>query len=256
MLLTLTSTTAPARDLGYLLRKHPDRLQSFDLPFGKAHVFYPEADQERCTAAMLLDVDPVGLVRGRATATEGGGLVDAYVNDRPYAASSFLSVAIARVLGAALGGRSDNEELAAREMRLSATVSPVRGSTDDLPVRLFAPLGYDVAVAPVTESDGTVSKTKQADHHTLAHSMQKLAHQGVLLKSRLGRLVRYRLNPHFPAAHELRAFLLEFSQSFPEYGASVAALEFNRTPRARQLRTSTTASSTPVPAIDPKVPPQ
>jgi 3' terminal RNA ribose 2'-O-methyltransferase Hen1 len=159
MLLTLTSTTAPARDLGYLLRKHPDRLQSFDLPFGKAYVFYPEADQERCTAAILLDIDPVGLVRGRSTATESGGLVDAYVNDRPYAASSFLSVAIARVLGAALGGRSDSEELAARTMQLSATVSPIRGGADDLPGKLFAPLGYDVTVAPIAEPDGSVSSS-------------------------------------------------------------------------------------------------
>ena len=159
MLLTFTSTSAPARDLGYLLRKHPDRLQSFDLPFGKAHVFYPQADQDKCTAAMLLDVDPVGLVRGRATATAGGGLVDAYVNDRPYAASSFLSVAIARVLGAALGGRSENEELAAREMQLSATVSPVRGDANDLGSKLFAPLGYGVAVSPIVEPDGSVSST-------------------------------------------------------------------------------------------------
>jgi hypothetical protein len=120
MLLTLTATTAPARDLGYLLHKHPNRLQSFHLPFGKAYVFYTQADEERCTAALLLDIDPVGLVRGRATAAETGGPLDAYVNDRPYAASSFLSVAIARVLGAALSGRSENAELAVREMCLSA----------------------------------------------------------------------------------------------------------------------------------------
>lgn len=159
MLLTLTSTTAPAPDIGYLLRKHPDRLQSFDLPFGKAYVFYPEAEHERCTAAMLLDVDPVGLVRGRVTSTDGNGLVDAYVNDRPYAASSFLSVAIARVLGAALGGRCDDAELVAREMRLSAVISPVRGGSEDLPRMLFAPLGYDVANAPVAEPGGSTSRS-------------------------------------------------------------------------------------------------
>jgi 3' terminal RNA ribose 2'-O-methyltransferase Hen1 len=159
MLLLLTSTSAPARDLGYILRKHPDRLQSFSLPFGEAHVFYPEADHDRCTAALMLDIDPVGLVRGRATATETGGLVEAYVNDRPYAASSFLSVAIARVLGAALGGRCDNEELASRDIRLTATISPVRGAEDDLPVTLFSPLGYEVTVTPLPEPDGTISKS-------------------------------------------------------------------------------------------------
>ena len=65
MLLTVTSTQAPATDLGYLLHKNPAKLQTFELPFGNAHVFYPEATAERCTAALLLDVDPIGLVRGR-----------------------------------------------------------------------------------------------------------------------------------------------------------------------------------------------
>ena len=65
MLLTITPPTA-ATDLGFLLHKHPERVRSrSSSPFGKAHVFYPEATDERCTAALLLDVDPVGLVRGR-----------------------------------------------------------------------------------------------------------------------------------------------------------------------------------------------
>src|SRR5215212_9083607 len=102
MLLTLTTTHRPATDLGFLLRKNPSRAQTFDLPFGEARVFYPEADEERCTCAMQVVVDPVGLVRKRGAAV---GL-DQYVNDRPYAASSFLSVAIARVFDAALAGRS------------------------------------------------------------------------------------------------------------------------------------------------------
>lgn len=143
MLLTVTSKTAPARDLGHLLRKHPDQMQSFSLPFGTAHVFYPRADDAECTAALLLDIDPVGLVRGRGGAGESG-LVDAYVNDRPYAASSFLSVAIARVYGAALGGRSKPEELASRELELEAVLSPVRSPDASWPERLFGPLGYDV----------------------------------------------------------------------------------------------------------------
>src|SRR3954453_722970 len=98
MLLTIRTTHRPATDLGYLLGKNPARAQSFDLAFGAAHVFYPEASDEACTAALLLDVDPVALVRGP------GGTLDQYVNDRPYAASSFLSVAISRVLRSAMGG--------------------------------------------------------------------------------------------------------------------------------------------------------
>ena len=86
------STTWPATDLGYLLHKHPDRLQSFDLSVGTAYVFYPEATAERCTVALLLEVDPVGLVRGqRAGAGPEAFALGQYVNDRPYAASSMMS---------------------------------------------------------------------------------------------------------------------------------------------------------------------
>src|SRR5213593_1563405 len=106
MLLTITSTHPPATDLGYLLHKNPARVQSFALSFGQAHVFYPEASAERCTAALLLDVDPVGLVRNRRGPAGGGGPLEQYVNDRPYVASSFLSVAIAQVFSSALAGRS------------------------------------------------------------------------------------------------------------------------------------------------------
>src|ERR1044071_7357485 len=146
MLLTITSTTAPATDLGYLLHKNPSRLQSFPLSFGQAHVFYPEATTERCTAALLLDVDPVGLVRNRRGPSGEGGTLDQYVNDRPYVVSSFLSVAISRVLGSALGGRSKQRpELAATKIPLHAKLSglPCRGGKNFLR-RLFEPLGYEV----------------------------------------------------------------------------------------------------------------
>ena len=95
MLLTITTTRAPATDLGYLLHKHPDRLQSFATSAGEAHVFYPEATPERCTAALLLEVDPVALVRGhQGKSKKSDGELAQYVNDRPYAASSLLAVAI------------------------------------------------------------------------------------------------------------------------------------------------------------------
>jgi 3' terminal RNA ribose 2'-O-methyltransferase Hen1 len=147
MLLSITTTHEPATELGYLLHKHPDRVQSFDLSFGKAHVLYPEATDRRCTMAMLLDVDPVGMVRGKSR--EQSFLLDHYVNDRPYAATSFLSVAISQVLGTALAGRCQSRpELARTPIPLEAKIEalPVRGGGDFIQ-RLFEPLGYRVAAA-------------------------------------------------------------------------------------------------------------
>src|SRR5439155_14144884 len=146
MLLTLTTTHSPATDLGYLLRKNPARPQSFSLSFGKAHVFYPEATTERCTVALLVEVDPVGLVRNRRGPAGEGRTLQQYVNDRPYAASSFLSVAISQVYGSALSGRSrERQALAESELPLEAklAVLPCRRSEEFLR-RLFEPLGYAV----------------------------------------------------------------------------------------------------------------
>lgn len=143
MLLALTNTASPATDLGFLLHKHPDRAQRFDLSFGAAHVFYPEAGEARCTACLLVEVDPIDLVRGKA---KTGGLSDQYVNDRPYAASSFLSVAIGQVFSTALAGRcAARPELATRPLPLTAhlPVAPARGDEGLVPA-LFEPLGYEV----------------------------------------------------------------------------------------------------------------
>jgi 3' terminal RNA ribose 2'-O-methyltransferase Hen1 len=149
MLLTLSTTHRPATDLGFLLHKNPARAQSLDLAFGQAQMFYPEASEERCTFALLLDLNPIDLVRGSEKG--GSGLFDQYVNDRAYAASSFLSVAIARCLRTALGGRCDQlPKLAAQAIPLEAMVSPlpVRGEVD-LIRRLFAPLGYEIEVVSI-----------------------------------------------------------------------------------------------------------
>jgi len=151
MLLTITTTHTPATDLGYLLVKNPTRVQSFELAFGQAHVFYPEADATRCTVALLLDVDPVGLVRGRGGAGGEGGLLRQYVNDRPYVASSFMSVALASVFKSAMAGQSkERPELAQTPIPLEArlAVLPCRGG-DDLLRRLFEPLGYEVTAEPL-----------------------------------------------------------------------------------------------------------
>ena len=147
MLLTITTTHRPATDLGYLLHKHPGRVQSFDISVGTAHVFYPEATEERCTAALLLEVDPVGLVRGRRGSGGDGFALAQYVNDRPYAASSMLAVAIKDVFRTALTGRCDaRRELAARPIPLDMHIPalPCRGGLD-LARLLFEPLGWTVA---------------------------------------------------------------------------------------------------------------
>jgi len=147
VLLTLTTTIRPATDLGYLLHKNPARAQSFDLTFGKAHVFYPEASKDRSTAALMLEVDPIGLVRRR----DGDNrTLEEYVNDRPYVASSFMSVAIGDVFGTAMAARcKERPELAARPMPLEAkiTVLPCRGGEVFLR-RLFEPLGYEIQATP------------------------------------------------------------------------------------------------------------
>ncbi|MFO0893129.1 MAG: 3' terminal RNA ribose 2'-O-methyltransferase Hen1 [Isosphaeraceae bacterium] len=143
MLLTITTTHRPATDLGYLLHKHPERFQSYDLSFGRGHVFYPESSDDRCRACLLLDVDSVGMVRGKGHAE---GLLDQYVNDRPYVASSFLSVAISQVFGSALQGRcKDRPEVADTPLPLEARldVLPVRGGERFLRA-VFEPLGYEV----------------------------------------------------------------------------------------------------------------
>src|SRR3984893_7785457 len=102
MLLTVTTTHRPATDLGYLLHKSPFRIHSLEQVFGKAHIFYPESTAERCTAALLLEIDSIGLVRNRRGPSGEAHAMEEYVNDRPYVASSFLSVAVARTFGTAM----------------------------------------------------------------------------------------------------------------------------------------------------------
>jgi len=141
----------PATDLGYLLHKNPGRVHGFELSFGRATVFYPEASANRCTVCLLIEVDPIGLVRRKSGPAGDGGMLTQYVNDRPYVASSFLSVAISEVFGTALGGRSkDRPELAAQSLpfEVHVAVLPSRGG-ERLIRDLFEPLGYTVAVERV-----------------------------------------------------------------------------------------------------------
>ncbi|WP_375502026.1 3' terminal RNA ribose 2'-O-methyltransferase Hen1 [uncultured Jatrophihabitans sp.] len=151
MLLTVSTTHVPATDLGFLLHKHPGRVQTFAESMGVAHVFYPEATDERCTAALLLEVDPVGLVRGRKGPSGDGFALGQYVNDRPYAASSMLALALKDVFGTALTGRckarSDLAE-AAIPLEIHIPALPCRGGAE-LARMLFEPLGWQVEAATV-----------------------------------------------------------------------------------------------------------
>src|SRR5438034_3228196 len=141
VLLTITTTRAPATDLGYLLHKHPERPQTFATAAGQAHVFYPEAAPGRCTAALLLEVDPVALVREHKNAE-----LTEYVNDRPYAAGSMFAVALKEAFRTALAGRCDaRPELAGAKLPLTLAVPALRcrgGAV--LAHRVFAPLGWAV----------------------------------------------------------------------------------------------------------------
>jgi 3' terminal RNA ribose 2'-O-methyltransferase Hen1 len=148
MFLQITTTHRPATDLGYLLHKNPARAHDLDLSFGRARIVFPEASEERCTAALILHIDPVALVRGKGN---GEGLLAQYVNDRPYVASSFLAVAMGRCMREAIGGRSrERQALADTAIPLELIVAPLpaRGG-GALVRRLFEPLGHELAVEPI-----------------------------------------------------------------------------------------------------------
>jgi 3' terminal RNA ribose 2'-O-methyltransferase Hen1 len=148
---TATRPDAFASDLGYLLHKHPDRAQTFELPVGRAHVFYPEAGSQRCTAALLLEVDPIALVRGRRFGGSDDFSLAQYVNDRPYAASSMLAVALGKVYRTAMAGRCDHRpDLPELPLALSIHVPalPCRGGAR-IAERVFVPLGWQVTATPV-----------------------------------------------------------------------------------------------------------
>ncbi|MFE9750702.1 3' terminal RNA ribose 2'-O-methyltransferase Hen1 [Saccharothrix saharensis] len=173
MLLTLTTTHHPATDLSHLLHKHPDRAQSFTTSSGTAHVFYPRADDEECTVALLLEVDPIALVRGP------GSTLTQYVNDRPYVAGSLLTVALGSVFRTAMNGRSESrKEVAATPIPLTVRV-PVLPHR--LVERLFTPLGWtaDITPLPLGDGEGGGDDSRYADvtltgTHTLSAALKHL----------------------------------------------------------------------------------
>ncbi len=147
MLLTITTTHKPATDLGFLLYKHPDHLKSYDLSCGKAHVFYPQADEDKCTVAVLLDIDPIALAKNSRNFSGNFALAQ-YVNDRPYVLSSFMSVALTKAFSTAMGGRCKNRpELVDEALPFTVTLSSVPAKGGEFIIeQLFAPLGYEIEV--------------------------------------------------------------------------------------------------------------
>ena len=156
MLLTISTTHRPATDLGFLLHKNPDRLHEKTLSFGRALMAFPEAGEERCTFALGVEVDPVALVRGKGRGSDG--LLDQYVNDRPYAASSLMSVALSQCLRTAMGGRSkERQALTDTPIPLEATVSAIAArGREGVVGRLFEPLGYAVEETPIPLDEALV----------------------------------------------------------------------------------------------------
>lgn len=187
MLLTITTTHHPATDLGYLLYKHPDKVQTLELSNGKAHIFYPESNEAKATVALLLEIDSVGLVRNNKGPSGNGAILEDYVNDRPYVASSFMSVAIAKAFSTAMGGTCrDKPELVEVAMPFDVTISvlPSIGGEAFLR-RLFEPLGYQVEAQRHT-LDATFLEWGESRYYTVKLTNQirlkdLLAHLYVLI---------------------------------------------------------------------------
>lgn len=147
MIINITTTHYPATDLGYLLHKHPDRFQSVELSVGKAHIFYPEKSAERTTISLLLDIDPIDMVRGAKNMSGDGFSLGQYVNDRPYVASSFLSVALSKAFSSAMNGHcKDKPELVNEKLPFEVTIAaiPAPKGGEILIRKFFEPLGYAV----------------------------------------------------------------------------------------------------------------
>ena len=147
MLLNITTTHYPATDMGYLLHKHPDKFQSFDLSVGKVYIFYPEKSEEKTTISVLLDLDPISIVRGAKKLGSDGFPLEQYVNDRPYVASSFMSAALSKAFSSAMNGKcKDKPELVETKLPFEVTIAVIAAPKggEILIRKFFEPLGYNV----------------------------------------------------------------------------------------------------------------
>ncbi|WP_037105749.1 3' terminal RNA ribose 2'-O-methyltransferase Hen1 [Rhodococcoides fascians] len=155
MLLTMTADATTdftdTTDLGFLLHKHPDKVQTFGLSVGSATVFYPDASAESTCVAVVLDVDPVELGKTLPKYSPSEFALGRYVNDRPYAGASLLAVALSRVFKQAMAGTcTARPELPNLELALSINLPsvPCRGGSE-LARNLFEPLGWSVLATPI-----------------------------------------------------------------------------------------------------------
>lgn len=150
MLLSITTTTRPATDLGWILAKHPDRTHSTRTSHGWAHVFFPEVSEERTTCALVVEANENAPARHPPSAAPA---LERYLHDRAYATSSDLAVAIAKVFGPALGGRCNpRPELAGIELDLEIEIPTLSAEGDpELVRRMFEPLGWEVELSPQHE---------------------------------------------------------------------------------------------------------
>ncbi|WP_406113699.1 3' terminal RNA ribose 2'-O-methyltransferase Hen1 [Kitasatospora purpeofusca] len=158
----------PATDLARLLYRRPDAVHRVATAFGAAHVFFPEADAERCTAVLLAEPDPEALVRGRRGKGRPPAVPDAHVGDRPYAASSVFAAVLRTVFRQPLGqspgadradglpgaaGAPGDEalplEIELPVVRADREPEPAPGGADGVALarRLFEPLGWRVEAA-------------------------------------------------------------------------------------------------------------
>jgi len=175
MILTISNTTKPAGNLGFLLHKHPDKLQTIELAVGKAHVFYPENSDDRSTVALMLEIDPIDMVRGGGRNLSGRGFsLGQYVNDRPYVASSFLSVALSKAFSTAMNAKcSKKPELVNEKLDLEVVIDvlPAPRGGEILIRKFFEPLGYEVT------TDNVVLDEKFPDWGNSKHFSVRLSHQ-------------------------------------------------------------------------------
>ncbi|MCB0514979.1 MAG: 3' terminal RNA ribose 2'-O-methyltransferase Hen1 [Chitinophagales bacterium] len=188
MLLQITTTHQPATDLGYVLHKHPDKFQSVEFSMGKAHIFYPEVSEEKTSICLLLDIDPINMVRSGRNNDSNNFVLAHYVNDRPYVASSFLSVALAKTFSTAMNGKcKDKPELVDTKMPFEVSISVVSAPSggENLIRNLFLPLGYTVSLERQTLDNkfpewGESKYYKLKLQHTLT-TKELLSHLYVLI---------------------------------------------------------------------------
>ncbi|WP_030148917.1 3' terminal RNA ribose 2'-O-methyltransferase Hen1 [Mycetocola saprophilus] len=147
MYLSITLTGSHASGLNHLLHKHPDRVHRREKNGSTATVFTPVFEPDRVTVGLLLEVDPIGLVRGQGAARDSFTLGQ-YVNDRPYAANSLLAVALRQSFSTAFAGNSTaRADIVDIPLPLRFEIPALPGDT--LIRELFEPLGWRVSETEV-----------------------------------------------------------------------------------------------------------